>query len=85
MIRPLEISQRDAAVTLWEACGLIRPWNDAYADLDRAMSGRSSTVLGAFQDRTLIATAMVGHDGHRGWVYYLASIPPTAAVSSDAR
>ena len=75
MIRPLEISQRDAAVTLWEACGLIRPWNDAYADLDRAMSGRSSTVLGAFQDRTLIATAMVGHDGHRGWVYYLAVDP----------
>jgi len=26
----------------------------------------------------LVATAMVGHDGHRGWVYYLA-------VRSDRR
>jgi ribosomal protein S18 acetylase RimI-like enzyme len=23
----------------------------------------------------MVATAMVGHDGHRGWVYYVASDP----------
>lgn len=75
MIRPLEISQRDAAVALWEACGLTRPWNDPYADFDRALSGSASTVLGAFDAGALLGTAMVGHDGHRGWVYYLAVDP----------
>lgn len=70
-IAPLRPGEHDAAVALWEAAGLTRPWNDPHADLDRALAGPSSTVLVA-RDTTLIGTAMVGHDGHRGWVYYLA-------------
>lgn len=30
-------------------------------------------MLGALQDGRLVGTVMVGHDGHRGWVYYLAT------------
>jgi ribosomal protein S18 acetylase RimI-like enzyme len=71
MIRPLDATHRDAAVALWHACGLTRPWNDPHADFDRAQA-----VLGAFTDHDeLIGTAMVGEDGHRGWVYYLAVDP----------
>ena len=44
-------------------------------DLLRAMNGATSTVLGHSLDGDLVATAMVGHDGHRGWVYYLAVAP----------
>lgn len=65
-----------AAVELWDATGLTRPWNDADADLKRAMSGPASTVLAACSEEAgLLGTAMVGHDGHRGWVYYLAVHP----------
>lgn len=61
------------AVALWEDAALTRPWNDPVADLRRALSGSSSTVLAACDDDDrLLGTAMVGHDGHRGWVYYLA-------------
>lgn len=61
------------AVALWEACGLTRPWNDAAGDARRALAGPSSTVLAALTGAgRLVGTAMVGHDGHRGWVYYLA-------------
>jgi ribosomal protein S18 acetylase RimI-like enzyme len=72
--RPVDLpaSLREAAVALWEECGLTRPWNDPVADLDRALSGESSTVLAVVEDGELLGTAMVGHDGHRGWVYYLA-------------
>lgn len=63
------------AVLLWEITGLTRPWNDPMADLRRAIDGDSSTVLGCSVDGDLVATAMVGHDGHRGWVYYLAVAP----------
>jgi ribosomal protein S18 acetylase RimI-like enzyme len=35
-------------------------------------------VLAGLEGAALVATAMVGHDGHRGWIYYLA-------VSADAR
>lgn len=75
-IRPLDPSDYESVLEIWQAVDLIRPWNDARADLLRAMRGPDSTVLGGYQPgETLIATAMVGHDGHRGWVYYLAVTP----------
>lgn len=60
------------AVALWSECGLTRPWNDPDEDLRRAMRGGDSTVLACLRQGQLLATAMVGHDGHRAWVYYLA-------------
>jgi len=71
-VRP---GEADAAVALWQACGLTRPWNDPYADLALALSSPSSTVLAGRHDDRLVATVMVGSDGHRGWVYYLAVAP----------
>lgn len=62
-----------AVVALWAAAGLTRPWNDPGADLRSALTTETSTVLGArTPDGTLVGTVMVGYDGHRGWVYYLA-------------
>jgi ribosomal protein S18 acetylase RimI-like enzyme len=75
-IDELPADRTDDAVALWHATGLTRPWNDPLADLRRAMAGPTSTVLAACDDDdALLGTAMVGHDGHRGWVYYLAVRP----------
>lgn len=67
----------EAIITLWQACGLTRPWNDPHNDIAFARSGPSSSLLvgrrGA--DEEILCTVMVGHDGHRGWVYYLAVSP----------
>jgi ribosomal protein S18 acetylase RimI-like enzyme len=64
------------AVALWHVTGLTRPWNDPDADLRRALTEPTSTVLAALDpDGALLGTAMVGHDGHRGWVYYVAVAP----------
>ncbi len=77
-IEPLATTMVPAAVALWQMAGLTRPWNDPFDDVRRAMAGTNSTVLAGIDDGVLLSTAMVGHDGHRGWVYYLA-------VSPDAR
>jgi ribosomal protein S18 acetylase RimI-like enzyme len=77
-IRRAEPADRDAVIATWEAAGLTRPWNDPVLDFDRALAGATSTILVGVDDSTVIATAMVGEDGHRGWVYYLA-------VREDAR
>nr|WP_277871726.1 GNAT family acetyltransferase [Cryobacterium sp. MDB2-33-2] len=61
-----------SASALWDQAGLTRPWNPPELDLLRALAGETSTVLGLFDGKTLVGTVMVGHDGHRGWVYYLA-------------
>lgn len=74
-IRNLLPADRDAATALWANCGLTRSWNDPENDFDRALAGPSSTILGAFGDEVLRGTVMVGHEGHRGWVYYLAVDP----------
>jgi ribosomal protein S18 acetylase RimI-like enzyme len=74
-IRELTAADRDAATVLWEQAGLARPWNEPTRDFDRALGGTTSAVLGAFDAGELVATVMVGHDGHRGWVYYLAVKP----------
>lgn len=74
-VRDLATADYDEAAALWSATGLTRPWNDPHDDLARACAGPSSTVLGGFLDGRLVATAMAGHDGHRGWLYYVAVRP----------
>jgi ribosomal protein S18 acetylase RimI-like enzyme len=75
MIAPLGSDDIPALVTLWEACGLTRPWNDPQRDARLAIEGATSTILGLRDGDALIASVMVGFDGHRGWVYYLAVAP----------
>ena len=67
--------RHDEAIALWHACGLTRPWNDPRHDLERALAGASSTILAIEAEDRLVGTAMVGHDGHRAWVYYVAVDP----------
>ena len=65
----------ESVVNLWKTCELTRPWNDPYMDIQFARDSATSTVLvGFFEDR-LVATVTVGHDGHRGALYYLAVDP----------
>ncbi len=71
-IRELERADASSAATLWTQAGLTRPWNDPEADFQRALSGMTSSVLGLKHDNELVGSVMVGYDGHRGWVYYLA-------------
>ncbi len=71
-IGALAETEIEAAVALWREAGLLRPWNDPRADIRLALAGPSSTVLAARADARLAATVMVGWDGHRGWIYYLA-------------
>ena len=64
---------------LWRECGLVRPWNDPYKDIARKATVQPELFLvacsGAQDDAGIVGSAMVGYDGHRGWVYYLAVAP----------
>jgi ribosomal protein S18 acetylase RimI-like enzyme len=64
-----------AVIALWQRCGLVRPWNDPAADIALARAGDNATVLVGRADDAIAATALIGHDGHRGWVYYVAVDP----------
>ena len=76
-MQAVEIADADieAAVELWRRCGLTRPWNDPFDDIAHARRAADATILIAREAERLIATVMVGFDGHRGWIYYLAVEP----------
>jgi ribosomal protein S18 acetylase RimI-like enzyme len=62
-------------IALWQRCGLTRPWNDPAADIALARTQTNATVLIGRDGSGIVATVLVGHDGHRGWVYYVAVDP----------
>lgn len=74
-IAPIADDDLPSVVALWQRCGLTRPWNDPTDDIAFARRGPNSAVLVGRQGDALVATVMVGHDGHRGWFYYLAVDP----------
>lgn len=71
-LRGFAEEDRAQVISLWQACGLVTPWNDPEADIDLCQSTQGATLLIAEADETLVGSAMVGQDGHRGWVYFLA-------------
>lgn len=60
---------------LWEACSLVVSYNPPLDDIAFARSGKESDILAGILDDRLVCSVMVGHDGHRGWLYYVAVIP----------
>jgi ribosomal protein S18 acetylase RimI-like enzyme len=74
-ITSIEDADIPEVVALWQRCGSTRPWNDPEGDIARARKGNNATVLLGRDDGTLVASVMAGHDGHRGWVYYVTVDP----------
>ncbi|MEW6463297.1 Acetyltransferase YpeA [Pseudomonas sp. THAF187a] len=75
LIRPFQPSDEAAVVDLWQRCDLTRPWNDPYKDIQRKLQVQPELFLVGEIDGTLVASAMAGYEGHRGWVNYLAVCP----------
>lgn len=74
-IRAYETPDEQAVVALWQECGLTRPWNDPRRDIARKLTEQPELFLVGTFEGAVVSTAMVGFDGHRGWVYYLAVSP----------
>ncbi|TMJ47294.1 MAG: GNAT family acetyltransferase [Alphaproteobacteria bacterium] len=74
-IKSIEDDDITEVIALWQRCGLTRAWNDPAADIALARREANATVLLARTDGTLVASVLVGHDGHRGWVYYVTVDP----------
>jgi ribosomal protein S18 acetylase RimI-like enzyme len=62
-------------VSLWRATGLTVPHNDAHEDIRFCRESRHGAVLLGYIGGSLAASVLVGHDGHRGWIYYVAVDP----------
>lgn len=75
-IRPATGADEAAVTDLWRICGLVVSHNDPATDFRVARAKENSDVLvGVAPEGKIIGSAMVGHDGHRGWLYYVAVSP----------
>ncbi len=73
--RPFVDEDEEAVIALWKKCGLIRAWNDPVKDIAFARDKPSSGILVGELDGEIVASVMVGHDGHRGTLYYVSVDP----------
>ena len=67
--------QSDKVIALWEKCGLTRSWNNPEKDIARKNSDKNGKFLIGQIDEVLMASIMIGYDGHRGSANYLAVDP----------
>jgi ribosomal protein S18 acetylase RimI-like enzyme len=74
-IRPFHIDDEQAVVALWQRCDMTRPWNDPHKDIQRKLTVQPEMFLVGVEKSQIIATIMVGYEGHRGWINYLAVDP----------
>ncbi|MGA9278456.1 GNAT family acetyltransferase [Ilumatobacter sp.] len=74
-IRTFREPDRAHVIDLWRRCGLVRPWNDPSRDVDRKCADDTSMFLVATEGQRVAGTVMLGYDGHRGWINYLAVDP----------
>ncbi len=73
--RPFEDTDEAAVIDLWDRCGLLRPWNDPRKDIARKKRLQRDLFLVGEVDGVVVAVAMVGYEGHRGWINYFAVDP----------
>ncbi|MGB5951384.1 MAG: GNAT family acetyltransferase [Ornithinimicrobium sp.] len=74
-IRPFDRAETAEVVALWHEVGITRPWNDPHRDIERKLTVQPELFLVGIDDDEVVATAMSGFDGHRGWLYYFAVAP----------
>lgn len=76
-IRPLDISDYDDLLRLWQICGLPhRPkGRDSREALEKEFNRMETCFLGMFDGKKLIGSIIGSSDGRKGWINRLAIDP----------
>ena len=73
--RPFKLEDEEPVIALWQKCNLVHPVNNPHQDIKRKLKVNPELFLVGVIDGTVVASAMGGYEGHRGWVNYLAVDP----------
>jgi len=74
-IRPFRASDEAAVIALWTASNLVVSHNNPRKDIARKLQVNPEWFLVGEHDGQIVATCVVGYEGHRGWINYLAVSP----------
>lgn len=65
----------EATVELWRRSELLNPKNDSRRDIDWRLVDSPWGFFVMVDEGEIVGSIMIGYDGHRGWVNYLACHP----------
>ena len=71
-IRKFNIFDAERVVNIWKETGLVRDWNNTELDIQRKLTFQEELFFVGELENQIIATAMFGYDGYRGWLNYFA-------------
>jgi ribosomal protein S18 acetylase RimI-like enzyme len=74
-IRQFVPNDTNRVIFIWEKCDLVRSWNNPNFDIQRKLNFQKELFFVGLLNDEIIATAMFGYDGHRGWLNYFAVLP----------
>ncbi len=74
-LRTANAEDEPGITALWQACNLVTSYNDPSKDFHFARAKENSDILVGLDAGQIVGSVMVGHDGHRGWIYYVAADP----------
>ena len=74
-IRPFSSGDKEAVIQLWGDCGLVVPHNNPCRDIECKLQVNPEWFLVGELEGQVVSTCMVGYEGHRGWINYLAIRP----------
>lgn len=74
LIRSYRPADEEAVIALWRECEMLR-WSDPRKDIARKMKVNPEWFLIGESEGRVVATCMVGYEGHRGWINFLAVKP----------
>lgn len=75
VIRSYETADEEQVIELWRRCKLVVPQNDPRKDIILKRQAQPKLFLIGILEDEIVATAMAGYEGHRGWINYLAVSP----------
>jgi len=65
-IRPYKSTDQEQVIKIWHECGLVVPQNNPHKDIVRKLRVNPEWFLVGELAGEVIATCMVGYEGHRG-------------------
>ena len=74
-LRPYQDSDLDSVLQLWQDCDLLHPVNDPLKDITRKKKVNPEWFIVGELDGKIIATTMIGYNGHRAEINYLGIHP----------
>ncbi len=74
IIRPYRTADEADVLALWHECEMVR-WADPRKEIARKLRVNPEWFLVGEVAERVIATCMVGYEGHRGWINFLAVAP----------